>query len=154
LYKEKDFSNTGDVVTERTLAILKPDCVKKNQIGKVIDHLLSAGFKIVGLKMVRLTKETAGAFYAVHAGRPFYGELVEFMTENRVVPIALERADAVAELRRVIGSTDPAEAAAGTVRKLYAESKGRNVIHASDSVENARTELGFFFPESELISNL
>ncbi len=141
-------------MTERTLAILKPDCVKNNQIGKVIDHLLAAGFKIVGMKMIRLTKETAGAFYAVHAARPFYAELVAFMTENRVVPIVLERADAVAELRRVIGATDPAEAAEGTVRKLYAESKGRNIIHASDSVENARTELSFFFTESELISNL
>lgn len=141
-------------MNERTLAILKPDCVKNNLIGKVISHLLKNEFNIVGMKMVRLTRETAGEFYAVHKGRPFYDELVEFMTERRVVAIALERDNAVAELRRVIGATDPAEAEEGTIRKLYAESKGRNIIHASDSPENARIELGFFFSNKELIENL
>jgi len=139
---------------DRTLAILKPDCVQSNKIGDVIKHLLEAGFKIVGIKMVKLTKETAGEFYAVHKERPFYAELVKFMTESRIVPIALERENAVLELRKVIGATDPAEAEEGTVRKLYAESKGRNIIHASDSDENAKTELSFFFSSRELIDNL
>ncbi len=139
---------------DRTLAILKPDCVQNNKIGKVIQHLLDAGFTIRGMKMIKLTKETAGAFYEVHKERPFYAELVKFMTESRIVPIALEREDAVAELRKVIGATDPAEAEDGTVRKLYAESKGRNIIHASDSDENAQIELSFFFSSQELINNL
>ncbi len=138
---------------QRTLAILKPDCVQKKLIGKVLDHLLNKGFEIIGMKMVHLTKQTAGEFYAVHKGRPFYAELVEFMTESPVVVLALEKENAVADLREVIGATDPAEAAEGTVRRLYAESKGRNIIHASDSVENAKIELGFFFANKELIEN-
>ena len=139
---------------DRTLAILKPDCVQNNKIGHVIKHLLDAGFNIVGMKMVKLNNQTAGEFYAVHKERPFYAELVDFMTESRIVPIALERENAVAELRKVIGATDPAEAEEGTVRKLYAESKGRNIIHASDSDENAQIELSFFFASRELIDNL
>lgn len=139
---------------QRTLAILKPDSVKKNVIGKVISQLLKSGFSIIGMKMVKLTKETAGEFYAVHKERPFYNDLVKFMTENRVVPMVLEREDAVAELRRVIGATDPAEAEEGTVRKLYAESKERNIIHASDSLENAKIEMDFFFSSKELIENI
>ena len=139
---------------DRTLAILKPDGVQSNKIGKVIQHLLDAGFTIRAMKMIKLTKETAGAFYEVHKERPFYAELVEFMAESRIVPIALERENAVAELRKVIGATDPAEAEDGTVRKLYAESKGRNIIHASDSDENAQIELSFFFSSQELINNL
>ncbi|MHB2149596.1 nucleoside-diphosphate kinase [Calditrichota bacterium LG25] len=138
---------------ERTLAILKPDCVQKGLVGKVIDHLLNKGFDIIGMKMVHLTKQTAGEFYAVHKGRPFYDELVDFMTESPVVVMALEKENAVAGLREVIGATDPAEAAEGTVRRLYAESKGRNIIHASDSPENAKIELGFFFSNKELIEN-
>lgn len=140
-------------MSNKTLAILKPDCVQNNNIGKVIDHLLNAGFKIVAMKMVKLTKETAGAFYEVHKERPFYGELVDFMMETRVVPIVLEKENAVAALRETIGATDPAEAADGTVRKLYAENKGRNTIHASDSDENAAREIGFFFSETEIIVN-
>ena len=139
---------------ERTLAILKPDCVQNNLIGDVLKKLLEAGFTIVGMKMVKLNKATAGEFYAVHKERPFYAELVDFMTESRIVPLALERENAVAELRKVIGATDPAEAEEGTVRKLFAESKGRNIIHASDSVENAKIELAFFFSNRELIDNL
>ena len=139
---------------QRTLAILKPDAVKKNVIGKVISQLLKSGFSIIGIKMVKLTKETAGEFYAVHKERPFYNDLVKFMTENRVIPMVLERDDAVAELRKVIGATDPAEAEEGTVRKLYAESKERNIIHASDSVENAKIETDFFFSSKELIENI
>lgn len=138
----------------RTLAIIKPDAVANGHSGKIIDHLQDAGFRVLGLRMTRLSEEQAGAFYAVHAERPFYGELVQFMTSGAVIPIALEREDAVAELRKVIGSTDPAEAAEGTIRKLYAESKGRNAIHASDSDENARNEVAFFFAESDLVANM
>jgi nucleoside-diphosphate kinase len=141
-------------VKERTLAILKPDCVQNNLIGDVLKKILEAGFTIVGMKMVKLNKATAGEFYAVHKERPFYAELVDFMTESRIVPLALERENAVAELRKVIGATDPAEAEEGTVRKLFAESKGRNIIHASDSAENAKTELAFFFSNRELIDNM
>ncbi|HEM49336.1 MAG TPA: nucleoside-diphosphate kinase [Caldithrix sp.] len=138
---------------EKTLAILKPDCVQKNYIGKVISHLLKAGFNIIGMKMLKLNKETAGEFYAVHKDKPFYSNLVEFMTENRVVVLALEKENAVEYLRKVIGATDPAEAEPETIRKLYAESKERNIIHASDSLDNAKIELGFFFSNRELIEN-
>jgi nucleoside-diphosphate kinase len=136
-----------------TLAILKPDCVQRNLAGKVIDHLLDADFKIIGMKMVRLTRETAGQFYAVHRERPFYSDLIDFMTESEVIAIALEKDNAVAELRSTIGATDPAEAAPNTIRKLYAENKQNNIIHASDSDENAKTELAFFFSTRELIEN-
>jgi nucleoside-diphosphate kinase len=142
------------MIKERTLAILKPDCVKNNVIGKVIDHLLQAGFEIVAIKMVRLSKESAASFYAVHKGKPFFEPLVEFMTENRIIALALTKDNAVEDLRKVIGATDPAEAEEGTIRKLYAESKGRNIIHASDSIENARIELAFFFSDMEIINNL
>ncbi|NOX90137.1 MAG: nucleoside-diphosphate kinase [Calditrichaeota bacterium] len=138
---------------ERTLAILKPDCVQKRLTGKVIDHLLNKDFEIVCMKMTHLTPQTAGEFYAVHKGRPFYEELVKFMTESPVIVLALQKENAVANLREVIGNTDPAEAAEGTIRKLYAESKGRNIIHASDSPENARIEISFFFSNKELIEN-
>lgn len=134
-----------------TLAIIKPDAVASGKAGKILAHLEGAGFRVLGMRMTRLTQEQAGEFYAVHRERPFYGELVEFMTSGPVVPIALEREDAVAKLREVIGATDPAEAAEGTVRKLYAESKGRNAIHASDSDENAANEVAFFFDSSDLV---
>lgn len=140
-------------MSKQTLAILKPDCIINNHTGKVIDHLLNAGFKIVAMKMTTLTAETAGAFYEVHKERPFYGELVDYMMETRVIPMVLEKTDAVASLRKTIGATDPADAEDGTIRKLYAESKSRNTIHASDSDENAAREISFFFPETELISN-
>jgi len=135
---------------EQTLAILKPDCIKRNFAGKVIDQLLKENFEIVNLKMVHLDRKSAGEFYAVHKSRPFYDELVSFMTEGRVIVLALQREDAVSELRRVIGATDPKEASPGTVRQLYAESKSRNIIHASDSKDNAKIELNFFFSTREL----
>ncbi len=135
----------------RTLAIVKPDAVASGHAGKIIAHLEGCGFRVLGMRMTRLSREQAGAFYAVHRERPFYAELVEFMISGPVIPVALERADAVATLREVIGATDPAEAAEGTIRKLYAESKGRNAIHASDSDENAANEVAFFFAESELV---
>lgn len=133
----------------RTLAIIKPDAVGSGKAGKVLAHLESAGFTVRSLKLLRLDKAQAGAFYAVHEGRPFYDELVEFMTSGPVIPMVLEADDAVAELRETIGATDPEEAAEGTVRKLYAESKGRNAIHASDSDENAVDEIAFFFSHHE-----
>jgi nucleoside-diphosphate kinase len=129
----------------RTLAIIKPDAVEAGNAGKIIAHIEGAGFRILAMRMVRLTREEAGKFYEVHRERPFYGELVEFMTSGPAIPIALEADDAVARYRETIGATDPAEAAEGTIRKLYAESKGRNAVHGSDSDENAGNEIRFFF---------
>ncbi|HEV2150691.1 MAG TPA: nucleoside-diphosphate kinase [Longimicrobiaceae bacterium] len=129
----------------RTLAIIKPDAVAAGNAGKIIAHLEGAGFRIVAMKMVHLDREQAGEFYAVHRERPFYGELVEFMTSGPSIPMALEADDAVARYRETIGATDPAEAAEGTIRRLYAESKGRNAVHGSDSDENAANEIRFFF---------
>lgn len=134
----------------RTLAIIKPDAVATGKSGAILAHLERDGFVVRAARLVRLTKAQAGAFYEVHRGRPFYDELVGFMTSGPCLPVALERADAVARYRTVIGATDPAEAAEGTIRKLYAESKGRNAVHGSDSDENAAREIAFFFPESEL----
>ena len=133
-----------------TLGIIKPDAVSGGKAGAILAHLEQAGFVPRAIRMVRLTRAEAGAFYAVHRERPFYRELVEFMTSGPCLPMVLGRRDAVAYLRTVIGATDPAEAAPGTVRKLFAESKGKNAIHASDSDENAAREVAFFFPESEL----
>ncbi len=133
-----------------TLAIIKPDAVASGKAGTVLAHLEGAGFAIRGARMVRLSTAQAEAFYAVHRERPFYRPLVAFMTSGPCIPLALERADAVAHLRTVIGATDPKDAAPGTVRALYAESKERNAIHASDSEENGRREVGFFFAEADL----
>ncbi len=139
------------MAVERTLAILKPDCVKKNLQGEVLARIQKAGFKVLSMKQMRMTQETAGGFYAVHKGRPFYEGLVEFMSSGPCVPIALEKANAVADFRNLIGATDPAEASSGTIRKLYADNKGENIVHGSDSPENGRLEVSFFFSESELI---
>ncbi len=136
---------------EQTLAIIKPDAVASGNAGKILAHLEDAGFRIVALRMIRLDRTRARAFYEVHKERPFYGSLVDFMTSGRVIPLVLEAEDGVAGLREVIGATDPAEADEGTVRALYAESKERNAIHASDSVENARKEIAFFFSRHELL---
>ena len=135
----------------RTLTIIKPDAFGSGKAGQVIAHLEKAGFKIIASRVMRLTEAQAGAFYAVHRERPFFAPLVRFMTSGKCMPLVLERADAVATLRKVIGATDPAEAEAGTVRKLYAESKERNAIHASDSDDNAQRESTFFFAESDLV---
>ena len=134
----------------QTLAIIKPDAIASGKAGAILKHLQEAGFTLRAARLVRLTLPQAEAFYAVHKGRPFFPELVTFMTSGPCMPMALARADAVAQLRTVIGATDPAEAAPGTIRKLYAESKGRNAIHASDSDENAAREIAFFFTEGEL----
>jgi nucleoside-diphosphate kinase len=135
----------------RTLAIIKPDAFGSGKAGKVLALLEEKGFRLIAGKVKHLSQAEAGAFYEVHKERPFYGELVGFMTSGPCMPIVLEQGGAVAALREAIGATDPAEAAEGTVRKLYAESKGRNAIHASDSDENAAREIGFFFAETELV---
>ena len=137
-------------MAELTLGIVKPDAVASGKAGLIIAHLQQAGFTLRAARLVRLSQAEASAFYAVHKGRPFYAELVGFMTSGPCLPMALERDNAVAHMRATIGATDPAEAAAGTIRKLYAESKGRNAIHASDSVENGQREVAFFFTEGEL----
>jgi nucleoside-diphosphate kinase len=133
-----------------TLAIIKPDAVQAAHAGNVLAHLERDGFRVRAARLVRLSERQAEAFYAVHRERPFFRSLVTFMTSGPCLPLALERDDAVARLREVIGATDPAEANAGTIRRLYAQSKERNAIHASDSPENAAREVAFFFPESEI----
>lgn len=134
-----------------TLAIVKPDAVAAGRAGKVLAHLEEKGFRIRALRMMRMTDEQAGEFYAVHRERPFYASLVAFMTSGPCIPVLLERQDAVPALREAIGATDPAEAAPGTVRALYAESKERNAIHASDSDENAVREAAFFFATADFL---
>jgi len=135
-----------------TLTIVKPDAFGSGKAGKIIAHLEQQGFRILASRVTHLTESQAGEFYAVHRERPFYGSLVSFMTSGPCMPIVLEKPDAVAALRTAIGATDPAQADAGTVRKLYAESKERNAIHASDSDENATREARFFFAESEILA--
>src|SRR5437667_7910596 len=129
-----------------TLAIIKPDAVRAGKAGKILNHLESAGFKIRAARLVQLTTGQAEAFYEVHRDRPFFRPLVAFMTSGPALALALERNDAVTHLRKVIGATDPAQAEPGTIRRLYAQSKERNAIHASDSPENAAREVAFFFP--------
>lgn len=134
----------------QTLAIIKPDAIETGRAGLIIAHLQREGFVLRAARLTRLTPAQAGAFYEVHKGRPFYPDLVTFMSSGPCLPMALARDDAVAHFRKVIGATDPKEAADGTIRKLYAESKGRNAVHGSDSDENAAAEIAFFFPGSEL----
>jgi len=134
----------------RTLAIIKPDAFASCKAGVILAHLEKEGFRVLSARVLHLTEEQAGAFYEVHRDRPFYPSLVSFMTSGPCMPLALSRDDAVTTLRGVIGATDPAQAAQGTIRKLYAESKERNAIHASDSDENAAREIGFFFAGAEL----
>lgn len=138
---------------ERTLAILKPDCVRKNLIGEVTKRIQDAGFKIRAMKLVKLSKQEAEGFYEVHRGRPFFGELTDFMSSGPCVPIVLEKENAVADYRTLIGATNPAEAAEGTIRKLFADSVGENIAHGSDSVENGRIEAAYFFPEHQIVAN-
>lgn len=132
-----------------TLGIVKPDAVAKANTGNIIAHLERAGWKVRAGKLARLSRVEAEAFYDVHRGRPFYQELVDFMTSGPCFPMALEHDDAVKAFRTAIGATNPAEAAPGTIRKLFAESKGKNAVHGSDSDENAAREIGFFFTEAE-----
>lgn len=136
----------------RTLAIIKPDAVQRGKSGAIIAHLEREGFVVRAAQLIRMSVAEAGAFYDIHRGRPFYEELVQFMSGGPCMPIMLERDNAVAYYRQVIGATDPAEADEGTIRRLHAESKGRNAVHGSDSDENAAREIAFFFPEGELAS--
>ncbi len=133
-----------------TLTIVKPDAFGRNLAGRILAHLEQQGFRIRAARTMRMTEAQAKAFYEVHSERPFYDSLVRFMTSGPCMPVLLEKDDAVAALRKAIGATDPAEAEAGTVRKLYAESKERNAIHASDSDENAEREARFFFAEADV----
>lgn len=138
---------------ERTLTILKPDCVRKGLIGEVTKRIQDAGFTILAMKLTRLTSATAGGFYEVHKERPFYGDLCEFMSSGACVPMILEKDNAVADFRTFIGATNPAEAEAGTIRAEFADSLGENIIHGSDSVENGKIEAAYFFSESEVVAN-
>jgi len=133
--------------------MIKPDAVKKNLVGQIITKFTEAGFKVKAMKMTRLTKDSAQGFYEVHKERPFYNDLVEFMISGPVVALALEKENAVADYRKLIGATDPAEAEEGTVRKLYADSKSENAVHGSDSDENAAIEIAHFFSRHELLNN-
>jgi len=135
---------------QKTFAIIKPDAVAAGNAGNVLAVIEKNGFKVLAMRMQRLSRAEAEGFYAVHKERPFFGELVEFMTEGPVVLLALEREDAVAKWREVMGATDPAKAEEGTIRKLYGTNVGRNASHGSDSVENAAIELAWFFRASEL----
>ena len=138
-------------MSNRTLAIIKPDAVKKNVAGQIIVKITESGFKVKGLKMVSLSRASAEAFYEVHKERPFYASLIDFMTSGPVIPIALEKENAVADFRKLIGATDPAEAEEGTIRKIFAANKGENAMHGSDSDENAAIEICHFFSRSELL---
>ena len=135
---------------QKTFSIIKPDAVKAGNAGKILAHLEAAGFRVAALKMVKLSKLQAEGFYAVHRERPFFNSLVTFMTEGPVIVMALEREDAVKKLREAMGATNPANADAGTIRKLYAESIERNSIHGSDAPETAAEELKYFFTTQEL----
>jgi nucleoside-diphosphate kinase len=140
-------------MSNKTFAIIKPDAVAKNVIGEIVAKIQSAGFKVNGLKLTRITRAQAGEFYAVHKERPFYGELIDYMTSGPIVPLALEKENAVEDFRKLIGATDPAKAEEGTIRKLYGAGIEANAIHGSDSDENALREISFFFPISEVVNN-
>lgn len=139
------------MASNTTLTIIKPDAFGAGKAGQIIAHLEGQGFRVRAARVLHMTQAQAGAFYEVHRERPFYGSLVSFMTSGPCMPMILEKDDAVASLRTAIGATDPAQADAGTVRKLFAESKERNAIHASDSDENAARESRFFFAETEVL---
>jgi len=140
-------------LSNKTLAILKPDAVRKNLIGQIITKVTEAGFKVKAIKMVKLTKDSAGGFYEIHKERPFYNDLISYMTSGPCVPIALEKENAVADFRKLIGATDPQTAEEGTIRKLYADNKQENIVHGSDSDENASIEIAHFFTRKELLEN-
>lgn len=135
---------TADM-SNRTFTMIKPDAMKNGHAGAILDQIIKAGFRIVALKQTKLSEEKAGAFYAVHKERPFYGELVQFMSSGIIIAAILEKDNAVADFRTLIGATDPAKAAEGTIRKRFATSMGENAVHGSDSDENAQIEGSFFF---------
>jgi len=132
-------------MSNRTFTMIKPDAMKNGHAGAIADRIIKEGFRIVAMKMTKLSPEKAGEFYAIHKARPFYQELVDFMSSGPIIAAILEKPDAVASFRRLIGATDPAKADPGTIRKLYAESVGENAVHGSDSDENAKIEGDFFF---------
>lgn len=137
---------------ERTFSIIKPDAVNKNLVGKILAHVETAGLKVIGTRMLHLSDAQAKEFYAVHKERPFYNDLVRYMTSGPVVVSCLEGENAVAKYREIMGATDPAKAALGTIRKLYAENIEANAVHGSDAVETATNEVAFFFKKEELHS--
>jgi nucleoside-diphosphate kinase len=138
-------------MSNRTFTIIKPDSVRKGYFGRIVGRLEAEGFRVLGVKKVELSRRQAEAFYGVHRERPFFGSLVEYMTSGPVYVAALERENAVAELRKLMGATDPVKADEGTIRKEFGESIEQNAIHGSDSDENAAGEIGFFFAQSELV---
>ncbi|MCB9662924.1 MAG: nucleoside-diphosphate kinase [Alphaproteobacteria bacterium] len=138
------------MATERTLSIIKPDATRKNLVGRILARFEEEGLRVAALRKIWMSKRQAEGFYAVHAARPFFGELTEFMSSGPCVVLVLEGDDAVAANRRIMGATNPAEAAEGTLRKLYADSIGENAVHGSDSLENAAIEIAYFFASSEL----
>jgi nucleoside-diphosphate kinase len=132
-------------MNNQTFTMIKPDAFSKGHAGAIIDQVIKAGFSVVAMKLIKLSKEKAGEFYAVHKARPFYGELVDFMSSGPIIAAVLQKDNAVADFRKLIGATDPAKADAGTIRKLFAASVGENAVHGSDSDENAQIEADFFF---------
>lgn len=139
------------MATNKTFTMIKPEAVAAGNSGKIIDMIIEAGFKVKAMKLTRLSKDRAGLFYEVHKERPFYGELVDYMSGGPIVAMALEKDNAVADFRKLIGATDPSEAAEGTIRKRFAKSKGENAVHGSDSDENAAIEIAFHFADSEIV---
>lgn len=137
------------MTSNRTFTMIKPEAMAAGQAGKILDMILSAGYRLVAMKHTRLTPEEAGQFYAVHKERPFYAELVEYMASGPIIAAILEKANAVQDFRTLIGATDPADAASGTIRKRFAQSKAKNAVHGSDSDENAAIEGAFFFSSRE-----
>ena len=140
-------------MNNRTFAIIKPDAVKNGFTGKIVDRIIKSDFKILGLKLIRMTKSQAEGFYEIHSDKPFFSELTEFMSSGKCVVIALKKEDAVNQWRKLIGATNPSEADEGTIRKDYASSLGENAVHGADSDENAAREIGFFFSNTEIIAN-
>ena len=140
-------------MSKRTFAIIKPDAVKKGYTGKIFDRIIVAGFNVLGAKLIRMSLQQAQGFYSIHKGKPFYKELTEFMSSNQSMVMVLEKDNAVNAWREIIGDTNPEKATEGTIRHDFATSIGENAVHGSDSDENAKKEIGFFFTESELITN-
>jgi len=139
-------------MSNKTLAILKPDCLERNLVGKAIDFILNKGFKIQAMKMLHLSQTEAERFYAIHKSKPFYGELIKYMSSGPCIPMVLQKENAVESFREVIGTTDPSKAAENTLRRLYAKNTQCNTVHGSDSEENAQKEIAFFFSLTEIIS--
>jgi len=139
------------MATNRTFTMIKPEAVANGDSGKIIDMIIEAGFKVKAMKLTTLSKERAGEFYEVHSERPFYGELVDYMSGGPIVAMILEKENAMADFRTLIGSTDPADAAEGTIRKAFAKSKAENAVHGSDSDENAQIESNFHFAAEEVV---